>query len=506
MEFVHQRNMKVSIVLPTYNEKGNIVLLIKEIISSIKNLKNSYEIIVVDDNSSDGTARVVKESFKRQKKIKVFIRKNERGLATAIKYGITKSIGDAVVVMDTDFNHDPKLLPAILNKLGNYDFVIGSRFVKGGGMENKIRELFSRFFNILVRFLTGNPVHDNLSGFFAIKREILNKVPFDKIFFGYGEYFIRLIYLARNKGATFNEIPSFYYNRKYGASKSKFLQMFWDYFIAAIKITSLNIDYLTTLLINSPAAWALIRANEIRTLEKANFLPPVLDIGCGDGLVAKVILESRNIDKFDVGLDISTREIKKAQKSRSYKKCVVGDVYNLPFPDNSFQTVFSNSTIEHLNNLEAGLSEVSRVLKPKGQLIITVPSAFFAGYLLGNRFFSILGLNIVAKWYARFFHFLVRHRNIHNHEQWAKILHNHQLTLIDYYYYHQPSLIQLHELLSYVAIPQHLVKLVIGQWPVFPKLRRILLVPWMKRLFYKLYDSSVSKKEGGSLLLIATKK
>lgn len=498
--------MKVSVVLPTYNERENIVLLIRELLTVLKKPKCNPQILVVDDNSPDGTARVVHQKFKKQKNVQVFTRKKERGLATAIRYGIERAGGDVIAVMDTDFNHDPKLLPSFLNKLKNYDFVIGSRFVNGGGMENKTRELFSRIFNILVRFLTGNPVHDNLSGFFAIKREILNKLSFNKIFFGYGEYFIRLIYLARNKGATFSEIPSFYYNRKYGASKSKFLQMFWDYLLAALKITSSNIDYLTTLLINSPAAWALIRANEIRTLEKVNFIPPVLDIGCGDGLVAKVILESRNIDKFDVGLDISEREIKKAQKSGSYKKCVAGDVYNLPFSDNSFQTVFSNSTIEHLNNLDRGLSEIFRVLKSHGQLIITVPTSFFSGYLLGSRFFSLLGLNVIARWYARFFHFLVRHRNIHNHEQWAKILHNHQLILIDYYYYHQPSLIQFHELLSYAAIPQHLVKLITGKWPVFPKLRKILLVPWLKNLFYKLYDSKLSKREGGSLLLVAIKK
>lgn len=263
-------------------------------------------------------------------------------------------------------------------------------------------------------------------------------------------------------------------------------------------------DYLTPLLEKAPAGWALIRANEIRALEKVEFENPVLDIGCGDGLVAKVILSKRK-GKFDIGMDISEREIKKAKKSRSYKKCIVGDVYNLPFEDNKLQTVFSNSTVEHLKNLDLALSEIHRVLKPGGQLIITVPSSFLSSYLLGSRFFSFFGLGTIAKLYAKFFHSLVRHHNLYNHKQWEKILKKHKLTLTSYYYYHSPGMIQAHEIFSYIAIPQHVIKFFLGSWPVFVSLRKIFVVP-VARIFYRSYLSDISSQQGGSLLLVSEKK
>lgn len=263
-------------------------------------------------------------------------------------------------------------------------------------------------------------------------------------------------------------------------------------------------DYLTPLLERAPAGWALIRANEIRALNQVNFGHPVLDVGCGDGLVAKVILKGRR-GKFDFGLDISEREINKAKKIGSYKNCLVGDVYDLPFERNSFQTVFSNSTVEHFKNLNKALSEIHRVLKPGGQLIITVPSANLSRYLLGSLFFSFLGLKREANIYARFFHFLVKHYNIYNHEGWKKIFKEHDLKLIDYYYYHSPQMIQAHEIFSYLAIPQHLVRLVFGSWPMFINFRKVFIIPWYRQLFSRINTGDISKTEGGSLLLVAKK-
>lgn len=263
-------------------------------------------------------------------------------------------------------------------------------------------------------------------------------------------------------------------------------------------------DYLTPLLEKAPAGWALIRANEIRALEKVKFEESVLDVGCGDGLVAKVILGNRG-GKFDCGIDISKGEINKAKKSKSYKRCIVGSVYNLPFLDNSFQTVFSNSTVEHFKNLNKALSEICRVLKPGGKLIITVPSAFLSTYLLGSRFFSFFGLGILARLYARFFHSLVKHYNLYNHKQWEKILSKHKFILDDYWYYHSPQMIQVHEILSYIAIPQQLVKIVAGSWPMFINLRKVFIIPWYRKLFSRVNFGDISKVEGGSLLLVAKK-
>lgn len=227
--------IRASVILPTYDEAGNIVRLVEAIKHELALKRIPYEIIVVDDDSPDQTGILAQKYFSKVPEVRVIIRKNERGLASAIRRGIETAVGEVIVAMDTDFNHEPELVPRLVQKCEKYDVVIGSRFVRGGGMANKTRELLSRLFNtFLVRPVIGSPVHDNLSGFFAMRRVELDKLPYDKIFYGYGDYFIRLIYLANKQGNTFTELPSFYKDREYGASKSQFLKMFRDYFQASL--------------------------------------------------------------------------------------------------------------------------------------------------------------------------------------------------------------------------------------------------------------------------------
>lgn len=264
-------------------------------------------------------------------------------------------------------------------------------------------------------------------------------------------------------------------------------------------------DYLTPLLTQAPATWALIRANEIRALDRVNFKPPVLDIGCGDGFVAKVLLSNRKL-KFDVGIDLSAGEIEYAKKSGSYKKCLVASVYALPFPDNYFATVFSNSVVEHLENLDQALSEMSRVLKPGGQFIITVPSSYLTKYLLGYNFFHILGLNFLANLYGAFFNRLFYHLNLFTHHRWQTKLNKYSLKLVEHEYYHTKGMIRMHEILAYLAIPYHLTKFIFGSWVVFPRFRKLFVVPWLKKILYPFYLSNPQNDRGGSLLLIAHKK
>lgn len=229
--------IRASVVLPTYDEAGNIVKLVEEIKKELSRERITYEIIVVDDNSPDRTGILARRHFENDAAVCVFIRMKDKGLATAIRYGLERARGEVVVVMDTDFNHEPELVPQLVKKCKEYDFVVGSRYVKGGGMANKNREMLSKLFNILiVKPIIGSPVNDNLSTFFAIRRKELFKLDFNKIFYGYGDYFIRLIYLAKRQGNTFAELPSYYRNRSYGTSKSKFVEMFLDYFMSSLKV------------------------------------------------------------------------------------------------------------------------------------------------------------------------------------------------------------------------------------------------------------------------------
>lgn len=229
-------NIKASVILPTYDEAGHIIQLVESIKEELAKNRLNNEIIIIDDNSPDQTGLLAQKFFAKTANVRVIIRKDEKGLSSAIRKGIEAAVGEIIIVMDTDYNHEPKLIPKLIEKCSKYDFIIGSRYIKGGGMENKLRERLSYLFNILIRVLLFSPVHDNLSGFFAIRRVQLDGINLDRVFVGYGEYFMKLIYFAKQKGLTFAEIPCFYKNRQYGYSKSKFLSMFKDYLNTALKL------------------------------------------------------------------------------------------------------------------------------------------------------------------------------------------------------------------------------------------------------------------------------
>jgi dolichol-phosphate mannosyltransferase len=225
-----------SIILPTYKERDNIVELVQAIHGHLQAQDFNYEIVIVDDNSPDGTADAVREVFADDRRVQLHVRTHERGLATALRYGAEHSSGEVLVFMDTDFNHDPAMIPQLIKFLEYYDVVIGSRFVMRGGMEDSARYAFSFVYNLGLRFLFGTRVWDNLSGFFAIYRSRLFELNLDQIFHGYGDYFIRLLMVGWRRGWRMVEIPVFYRLRTRGHSKTQFLCTFAQYTLAILKL------------------------------------------------------------------------------------------------------------------------------------------------------------------------------------------------------------------------------------------------------------------------------
>lgn len=226
----------LSVILPTYNERQNIVPLIQTVISTCKKLHVPYEIIHVDDNSPDGTAKTVQQKFKGKSNVKQLVRTKNPGLATAIEQGISLAKGSFILVMDTDFNHDPAVIPQLFKSVQSHDLVIGSRYIRGGGMENKTRALLSKIFNIFVSSLLHHSVSDSLSGFFIIRKKSLQSLDPQRIFYGFGDYFIRLVYFARQKELIIAEVPVFYKNRRFGRSKSQFVKMFLTYTYSVLRL------------------------------------------------------------------------------------------------------------------------------------------------------------------------------------------------------------------------------------------------------------------------------
>ncbi len=231
-----ENSVDVSVILPTYDERDNIVPLVQAIQRELGNAGIAYELLIVDDSSPDGTAQVVRDHFGDDERVRLFVRTEDRGLARAIVYGINRAQGDTVAIMDTDFNHDPAMLPQMVKFLEYYDIIIGSRFTMGGGMEDRWRYLGSFMFNFFVRVILRTQIQDNLCGFFTIRRDKLLNMDVERIFDGYGEYFMHLLFLAWRKRYTILEVPVFYIKRPHGKSKSRFLNMLVNYSWTALQV------------------------------------------------------------------------------------------------------------------------------------------------------------------------------------------------------------------------------------------------------------------------------
>jgi glycosyltransferase involved in cell wall biosynthesis len=190
---------KISIILSTYNEALFIEQTIAEILKNIKNV----EIILVDDNSTDGTLEKVKKI--NDPNLKVYSRRF-RGLASAFLLGLINSSGNVVGWIDSNMKSAAAKLPEMIDQLDNNDIVLLSRYVEGGNDEReKLRSFASRFLNWIYQFTLSKKIKDYTSGMFVMKREVLlTAIP---NCFGHGEFFVEFIYKALKRGAKIHEIP-----------------------------------------------------------------------------------------------------------------------------------------------------------------------------------------------------------------------------------------------------------------------------------------------------------
>ena len=222
MSNLKQSEAQVSIIIPTYNESENIIQVLKSIGDYLpKDI--ATEAIVVDDNSPDGTGKVVEDYINdTQTKIgysvDVIHRKTKSGLSTAILDGIQHSSGETVVVMDSDFSHPPKIIPRLIEeiKISKCDIVIASRYTQGGKVSgwSAKRKLISKAAKGIAKVGLGINESDPMSGFFAFRRKILEGIKLDAI-----GYKMLLEILVKTKGAKVKEIPYTFTNRVYGYSK-----------------------------------------------------------------------------------------------------------------------------------------------------------------------------------------------------------------------------------------------------------------------------------------------
>lgn len=211
---------KTLVIIPTYDERTNI----QNMIHSIIELLPEINILVVDDNSPDGTGDYVKELSEKDDRINVLQREGKMGLGTAYVDGfkyMLKNGYDYAIQMDADFSHDPKELPVFLNKIEHHDLLIGSRYIQGVNVINwpMKRLLLSYFANIYTKVITGMPVKDATGGFKCFKRKVLESINLDNIKSNGYAFQIEMNFKTYKNGFNIKEIPIIFMDRVEGTSK-----------------------------------------------------------------------------------------------------------------------------------------------------------------------------------------------------------------------------------------------------------------------------------------------
>jgi dolichol-phosphate mannosyltransferase len=216
--------LRIAAVIPTYNEAENLPGLV----SALFTLPLDVHVLVVDDNSPDGTGRVADGLAAREPRLRVLHRAGKLGLRSAYLDGFRRVLGEgasAVLQMDADFSHDPARIPEMARMLESFDAVLGSRYVAGGSVDERWprwRKGLSAFGNSYARTILGLPFHDVTTGFRLWKRETLLGMPFDRIRSSGYVFLVEMAYLAHCLEYRIGEVPIYFAERRSGKSKMSF--------------------------------------------------------------------------------------------------------------------------------------------------------------------------------------------------------------------------------------------------------------------------------------------
>jgi len=212
--------MNALVIIPTYNEMENL----PRIVPAVLNQDDRLSILIVDDNSPDGTGQLADEMAEGNPSIHVLHRPGKAGLGKAYLAGFKWALEheyDRVFEMDADFSHDPKYLPKFLEATEKADLVLGSRYISGVNVINwpMTRLLLSYFANVYARLVTGMPVRDATGGFKCFRREVLEAIDLDNVRSNGYAFQIEMSFRVWKKGFTIREIPIIFTDREHGQSK-----------------------------------------------------------------------------------------------------------------------------------------------------------------------------------------------------------------------------------------------------------------------------------------------
>lgn len=274
----------LSIIVPTYNERENLPVLVERIDKALKD-KYSYEIIIVDDNSPDGTWKVALELAEKGYPVKIIRRPGKLGLGTAVLDGLKKASGEYIVVMDADLQHPPEVLPSLLEKalVEKADIVVASRYTRGGGVEgwSAIRKIISKGATLIAKILLpqARKTTDPMSGFFLFRRKIIEGVELNPL-----GYKILLEILVKAKYSKVVDVPYVFHRRLHGESKLGPGEM-WRYIKHVLRLSE-----------HRPLKFALVGASGILVNEGILYLS--LSMGLSEAIAGLIAIEASILSNF----------------------------------------------------------------------------------------------------------------------------------------------------------------------------------------------------------------
>ena len=228
-------------------------------------------------------------------------------------------------------------------------------------------------------------------------------------------------------------------------------------------------DFFRPYLNKAPLPLAIERNFECEILSRQVFTHPILDIGCGEGLFANILFD----EKIDVGIDPNTKELERAAYYGQYEKLINCFGNKIDFQDAHFETIFSNSVLEHIPDIEAVLRETHRLIADDGNIYFTVPTNYFDKYSIIYQFLSTLKFNKLAERYRLFFNGFWKHYHYHSVEKWIELFEKNDFRVMDYKEYGSRKICVLNDLLAPFCLLSFISKKIANRWYISSYSRKI---------------------------------
>ena len=372
-------------VVPTYNERENIAPLLQR----LSNLAlEDLHVLFVDDSSPDGTAEIAEACAQELGQIHVLRRPVKSGLGSAYRSGFAWGIDQGYEIlcqMDADLSHEPDFAAKLWRARTQADIVIASRYTRGGiSYTSVVRNVLSRMLNLVLRRVLSMPVRDLSSGFRLYRREAVAGLAIEGHNF---EALEEILVKAYARGYSIFEVPFTYFPRESGRSHARLIRFGWDLARSALKLwwvrnSVASADY------DDRAFYSIIpvqRYWQRRRHRIATFWvrgsSRILDVGCGSSLIIQSLNNA-------VGMDVSMGKMR-FLRGRGIP-LVRASAFTLPFKDDSFDCVISSQVIEHIPFDEALFTEMHRVLRTGGKLVIGTPDYATIGWNIIEPLYGLL--------------------------------------------------------------------------------------------------------------------